>query len=508
MKPGRPIVLHPVLFAALPVLHLFSANVQETETGDVLLPLAVVIGVAAGAWLGLTPVLRDARRSALAVTALVLLVFSYGSVHRLLRKVEVLGFQPGRHRVLLTLWALLAVAGVVAAIRARRLAPRVTPVLNVVAVGLVVFNIVGLLGHGIRSGGGGDVQHDVLPVRPAVAGPAVGKRPDVFYIVFDRYGGRDALLREFGFDNTPFLEALEERGFFVAGDSRANYPKTLLSLASTLNMDYLDFLAAEGAGGDAAPARALIRRHAVGRFFVSQGYRYVHVGSWWGPTAKSPIAHRSIRYGGLSEFSTALFETTAFAPIGTLLSEDLDERKREYNRVAFQFEQLEGLAGGGPEPVFVFAHVLSPHEPFVFDRDGSFVTLREERARSEGDGYVRQLQHINGRILDLVDALLASPESPIIILQSDEGPLGSISSWEGAAAPTLARKFPILNAYHLPGLEDAALTPSISPVNSFRVVLNGYFGTDLALLPDRSYVFRRAEDLYVFQDVTARVKGA
>ncbi|HEX9891728.1 MAG TPA: hypothetical protein VGB28_06655, partial [Actinomycetota bacterium] len=106
MKPGRPIVLHPVLFAALPVLHLFSANVQETETGDVLLPLAVVIGVAAGAWLGLTPVLRDARRSALAVTALVLLVFSYGSVHRLLRKVEVLGFQPGRHRVLLTLWAL------------------------------------------------------------------------------------------------------------------------------------------------------------------------------------------------------------------------------------------------------------------------------------------------------------------------------------------------------------------------------------------------------------------
>jgi len=47
---------------------------------------------------------------------------------------------------------------------------------------------------------------------------------------------------------------------------------------------------------------------------------------------------------------------------------------------------------------------------------------------------------------------------------------------------------PILNAYALPGVDPAqALYPSISPVNSFRVVLNRYFGTDLPLLEDRSY---------------------
>lgn len=507
MQPRRPIVLHPILFAALPVLYLFAANAREAEPGDVVVPLAVVTGISAVVWAGLTLLLRDARRAALAVTALVLLVFSYGSVHRLLRKVDVLGFEPGRHRVLLTAWGLLAVGAVWAAIRGRSMAHRMTPVLNVVATGLVLFNLVSLLSHGVRSGGGGDLQHDVLPARPALAGPAGGQRPDVFYIVFDRYGGGEALRSEFGFDNTPFLEALERRGFMVAEDSRANYPKTLLSLASSLNMDYLDFLAEEGSGGDTTPARALIRRHAVGRFFVTQGYRYVHVGSWWGPTSTSSLAAESIRYGGLSEFGTALFETTAFAPIGTLFSEDLDERRREHNRVRFQFEQLEGLAGGGPEPLFVFAHVLSPHEPFVFDRDGSYVTLRQERARSEGENYVRQLRYLNGRILGLVDALLATPDPPVIILQSDEGPFEGPSDWEGASPAVLARKFPILNAYHLPGLEDPGLTPSTSPVNSFRVVLNGYFGTHLPLLPDRSFVYRRAEDLYAFREVTDQVKA-
>ncbi|MGQ9684246.1 MAG: hypothetical protein ACUVX9_17080 [Anaerolineae bacterium] len=45
----------------------------------------------------------------------------------------------------------------------------------------------------------------------------------------------------------------------------------------------------------------------------------------------------------------------------------------------------------------------------------------------------------------------------------------------------------ILNAYHLPGGVDAALYDTISPVNSFRLILSSYFAADYALLEDRSY---------------------
>ena len=48
--------------------------------------------------------------------------------------------------------------------------------------------------------------------------------------------------------------------------------------------------------------------------------------------------------------------------------------------------------------------------------------------------------------------------------------------------------FPILNAYLLPGVDaKQVLYPSISPVNSFRQLLNTYFGTQLDLVPDESY---------------------
>ena len=43
-------------------------------------------------------------------------------------------------------------------------------------------------------------------------------------------------------------------------------------------------------------------------------------------------------------------------------------------------------------------------------------------------------------------------------------------------------------------------------VNIFRVLFDDYFGTTLAILPDRNYVFADPSHLYDFLDVTARVR--
>jgi hypothetical protein len=67
-------------------------------------------------------------------------------------------------------------------------------------------------------------------------------------------------------------------------------------------------------------------------------------------------------------------------------------------------------------------------------------------------------------------------------------------------------RFSILNAYYLGGRESSLLYPSISPVNTFRVVLNEFFGMDLELLPDRSY-FSLWLTPFDFEEVTNEVKG-
>jgi hypothetical protein len=66
----------------------------------------------------------------------------------------------------------------------------------------------------------------------------------------------------------------------------------------------------------------------------------------------------------------------------------------------------------------------------------------------------------------------------------------------------------ILNAYYLPGTGQAGLYPSITPVNSFRVVFNAYFGTDLPILPDRSYIFTNQLHLYDFRDITDLLRAS
>jgi hypothetical protein len=71
----------------------------------------------------------------------------------------------------------------------------------------------------------------------------------------------------------------------------------------------------------------------------------------------------------------------------------------------------------------------------------------------------------------------------------------------------LGRKLRILNAYYLPGDPTTEPYPTITPVNTFRVILNGYFGGSLPLLPDRTYVFTDYDHPYRFEDVTDRLRG-
>ena len=44
------------------------------------------------------------------------------------------------------------------------------------------------------------------------------------------------------FDNSDFVRWLEDVGFFVAKKSKANYLKSIHSIASTLNLKYINYL--------------------------------------------------------------------------------------------------------------------------------------------------------------------------------------------------------------------------------------------------------------------------
>ena len=343
-----------------------------------------------------------------------------------------------------------------------------------------------------------------------------GRAPDIYYIVLDDYGGEHAMRHLLEFDNSPFLEALQRRGFYVVPRATTNYPRTELSLASSLNMQYVDALVDQRTGENSTPLRELIENDAVPRALKKRGYLYVNVGSWLGTTATNPQADINVTLGhGLSEFSNALLQGTALEPVVESFG-TLDWDRQQYERVLFQYGQLartERLRG----PKFVFGHILMPHWPYIVDADGRFDDHRIRpgarwdpvtRQSQIAEAYLEQLEFTNRKTLALIDALLDRPVAsrPVIVLQSDEGFYTWLQSGSRATDRDLEQHFNILNAYYLPRVRRPGLYPTITPVNTFRLIFRAYLGARMSLLPDRNYVQKDKRDLYVFLDVTARVR--
>ncbi len=505
----RCFILHPFFLSAAAVLGLHWQNADESSLGAVALPLLSIVAIVFGGLLISRLFVRDRFKAGLLLSLLASMVLGYGRVLFLLSG----SFNPPRGLIFLGLWILFFILmGYILLARTRN-AANLNAALNLAFGVVLIITVGGIALHELRT----DTSPLVVPwkLEKPLAERAVLKTPkrDVYYLVFDRYARADMLQQEFDFDNNIFLASLEQLGFYVGSKSYANYPRTAHSLASSLNLNYLDFLTHQYGprSGNWNPLSELIEKNEVLRFFQDLDYRTIHLGSWWEPTRSNRLADHNVNVGRLGEFSNALIKTSILYPLG-IATGLYDERHLQWQRIHHQFDQLRVVASD-PKPTFTFGHFLVPHPPFVFDRDGNFIPQKSSAARSKRDAYVEQLIFVNAMILKLVEGLRSQSIQPIIILQADEGPfpehyLNREEAFDGHTAPTseLRLKMGILNAYSFPDFEYSLLRPSITPVNSFRIVLNHYFGTKLGPLPDRCFAFPGRFSLYDFVDVTDRLQ--
>ena len=216
------------LVAAFPVLFLWSHNLNSGATwSDVSNWLLGVVAACALLLWGLIGLaLRDSRRSALAVSWVAVLFFSYGYVAHGIENWHLAGIRIGAQRFFMPFWFLLAVAGVVLCVRGGKWVAGWTSGANVVAAGLVLLNVATIVLFQIRTPSDSfafELQGaPKLPAGLTASPPA--HRPDVYYIVLEEYGGANTLQDTFGYDNSPFLNFLSSKGFYVAARQRHELP--------------------------------------------------------------------------------------------------------------------------------------------------------------------------------------------------------------------------------------------------------------------------------------------
>jgi hypothetical protein len=508
----RAIPYHTFLVAAVPVLAIFVVNVGQVATADILPSLGMSLLLAAILLAAGRLVTGDLRRGGLVASLALLLLFSHGHIQAVLLNARVGSPTLWQNRHLLPIWALIIVLVGIALARTRRRFETLTGILTITTAFVVALQVGQIALFKARAA----LSYRTISSRrmsafALPAGAPRAHRPDIYYIIMDRYPNERCLREFFGFDNQPFRDFLRSRGFYVASKSHSNYTDTAHSLASSLNMEYITYLGAPARllPADWMPLFRLIKDNRLAQSLTGLGYRFIHFGTCWPPTVRNPHAFRNVNFIRLEEFDRLLWEHSGAWPVLRTLGLSDPFREKQV-RIERNFTELAKLPQD-PQPTFAFAHFLLPHPPFVFGDSGPYAQPPGRNSRSDAELFIAQLRYANLRLTELVDALLSqSPDPPIIVLQGDEGPypegLVGPASFSAMGDEDLRDKTSILNALFLPGVSPERLYPTVSPVNTFRFVLHEYFAADLGFLPDSIYAFPDFSHLYEFSDVTVRAR--
>ena len=510
---------YPLLFAAFPVLSLMAANIAEIELADGFRPL--LLAVAVGALVtGISSFIQnDPPRVSLLAAGTIIAFFSYGHLYTLLGDVSIANLSLDHHRYSLviaggvwTLWVLWTGKWLKDPESLDRL-------LRGGAIIVVALPLASMLLYGLRSGSAADTVDDDLFLG-ASRELTSEELPDIYYIVLDGYGRSDVLATYYDFDNTALLDHLTERGFYVADGSVSNYNQTVLSLASSLNMDFVESLVP----ADVSPknARSILadqlKHSRVRNYLSSRGYELIafetgysqteirDADTFLSPSTAPSLLNHPLLEGGITPIESMLLSSTGLRLAldsdalrqKLLLSAVIDPSYQAHRtRIRYTLDAL-GMAAEQPGPTFTFAHIISPHPPFVFGPDGESISNSGTYSLADADAfggspeeyiaaYRDQLLHLNTLVHKAIDEILERSERfPVILLQADHGP-GAYMVWNSAEESQILERMGILSAYYFPDRQYQALYSSITPINSFRVLFSTYFDAQLPPLPDISY---------------------
>lgn len=379
------------------------------------------------------------------------------------------------------------------------------------------------------------------------AAKVTSTKPDIYYIVLDRYASQSVLTNQFNFTNSDFINFLGNQGYYTNPNAHNNYPYTTMSISSTLNADYqTDLIKKFGASPDQTivPYHAAIQNSSVIAKLKSLGYQYDLLGSWYDATNKSPLADNLYQTDGQFWFlgkltmlddldKSEISGTWAWRfiqqglTIGHLHLLDYHSQSGT-DMTMSQLATLKSLAAKTTGGRLILAHILVPHDPYYFNADGSLSTTpaSDNSGQPIKQKYLGQVQYINSQMKQILTEInQKSNGQAVVVLQADEGPYPvqlndqnfsqqsvddelqtvDMRSW---STTDLKMKFGNLAAYHIPAAKPADLAAGADSVDVFRLIFNSYFGTKFNYLPQCYYAYPNGRDkTFLYADITDRLIG-
>jgi hypothetical protein len=454
-------------------------------------------------------VLRNQHKAGLFVSIGLLLFFSFGHITLALgnSSTRIMGilFTPNKSTVLL--FSIILLCSFILLIRYKITPIKFTNYLNIFASILILIQIVSIAYSYISRSEGYIQSGTINTKRPDIL-------PDIYYITLDGYGRADILREIYNYDNSEFIDYLQESGFYIASESHSNYCQTLLSIFSSFHLNYLqemDIPIDINSNDRIILAKNLWENENLIYLRSQLEYSLVNFAAGYSLIELGRFDAFLVQGINLNEFHHALIRLT---PIHMISRHLLPQYKTHNKRILFTMNKAPDIKEVN-SPKFVYTHILAPHPPFTFDENGMLQSSDYNFIASDGshyydkggtvdkylEGYVNNIKALNNLLKTLINRIKENSEQPfIIILQGDHGP-GSGLDWASLENTNIRERFSILNAYYFYDQNYSSLYPLITPINTFRVIFNQYFGTDFELHTDRSF-YSTWEKPYKFTEVT------
>ena len=482
--------LIPVFF----VWHGFLENFGFVSPGNCLLLMVLYCGIAAVLYLLCLAFFRDQTRAALMASWFLSFYLFFGALHDFLKL-----HAAFLHRYSLILPLFLG-SVVILSIYFRKSKSKfrlATGFINTLFLVYLLVDLSGIIWKTLRP------PADMLTVySPAETNKYTAcadcTRPDIYFLLFDEYESTSSLQEQFHYENSDLDSFLVTHGFHIQRMSSSNYNFTPFSLASIMNMSYLQGIQFPNVVNvdDYGNCNVLIRNDEVIKFLSHQGYDIVNysvfdlagnpspVEESFLPLSTKLITERTLLANLQKDIGWILY--TGKLKLPWVLKKNLYLTFENNNKFMDLVKKESGKKSKRPR--FVYAHFYLPHPPFFFDRrmnPKNEATVYHEYAGKPVQAYLDYLPYTNRKVEELIGTIQQNThDSAVIVFMGDHGFRYADQTIPGSF------NFRNQNAVYFPGKDYRLLYDSISGVNQFRVIFNQIFHQQLPLLKD-SVIFLR-----------------
>ena len=477
---NKIILWHPLLFSIIFVIRPFTQFAGLIPPAQIAAPFIVICAFALLSYFIIKRIVKKAGLAVAVLSPLLIIFCNFGTLYEYISELT----RGTKHKFLVLVLATLVILIVLIVYNWKVLSLRenainvVNKAFFVIAGALIIFNAFSITTQSI---GTAKIIGSLGTLDTSLQKNS-GTLPDIYFVILDEYAAASQMKSYFQYDMSPFVEYLTQKGFIVT-EINTEPLATAAILDGLLNMEAKKrqdgTLSSGSLSGSLLESTNIVnsqdeeqlirlRNSKVIVYLKSIGYQFINMGSWFTQTRYNQLADQNINGFGFQftdELSTIIFNNSVLRLI-------LINRYFHRKAVLDAFANLGNMPVTTGKPKFIIAHIICPHSPYVFGSNGEKLGLKPSENKDAKQLYLEQHVFISTKVKEFVDKKLsASQPAPVIIIQADHG-----------ARMDMPHAHQVFNAVYVPNYKGKSWQDSISSVNTFRVLFNDVFGTNLEIL--------------------------